>query len=123
MMKAFFSSPTSETIPSKSRDRLGERYSRREHESKTEERLTESSTYYGNAIREESEDIAVKVSGSVVTSEEPTKLFSLINKRNWTAVVKRCRGEYAKETMTWVEEKNQDNSLRWKLLPIHLVSS
>ena len=29
---------------------------------------------------------------------------------------------HPKEAMAWVVEKNRDNSVRWKLLPIHQVS-
>lgn len=56
---------------------------------------------------------------SVVTSDNPTKLFSFVSSRNWTGVIKRCTGEDKKEVSTWIIEKNSDGSTRWKLLPIH----
>jgi hypothetical protein len=58
---------------------------------------------------------------SVVTSDNPTKLFSFVSSRNWTGVIKRCTGEDKKEVSTWIIEKNSDGSTRWKLLPIHKV--
>jgi ankyrin repeat protein len=55
-----------------------------------------------------------------VTSESPTKLFSLIAKHNWVAALKRLQLEnYKREAEIWVIEHNTDGSLRWKLLPIH----
>jgi hypothetical protein len=59
---------------------------------------------------------------SVASLDNPTKLFSFVSSRNWAGVIKRCMGEDKKEVSTWIVEKNNDGSTRWKLLPIHKVS-
>ena len=70
----------------------------------------------------DSSEAEVSVQGAVVSSSQGTKLFYLITKQNWPDAVKRCRGEGSMEAMTWIVEKNEDGSIRWKLLPIHKVS-
>jgi hypothetical protein len=60
---------------------------------------------------------------SFATMQNPTKLFHFVTARNWPAVIKRCMGEDKKEVSTWIVEKNNDGSTRWKLLPIHKVGS
>ena len=60
---------------------------------------------------------------SVASSDNPTKLFSFVSSRNWAGVIKRSVGDDKKEVSTWIVEKNNDGSTRWKLLPIHKVSS
>ena len=87
-----------------------------------EERHAGASPRQGRERREDSSEIEVESDGPAVSSSHRTKLFSLITKRNWSAAVKRCRGEGAMEAMTWIVEKNADDSIRWKLLPIHQVS-
>ena len=89
---------------------------------KSDERHVNSSPRQESGRREDSSEVVVDFEGPVVSSSRGTKLYSLITKRNWPAAVKRCKGEGAKEAMTWIVEKNIDGSICWKLLPIHQVS-
>lgn len=121
----FFSVPTSSTThPSKRSASSSELNNQRQNEYiiKADDRNADSPSHHVHSKREDSEANEITLMGPVVSRDEPTKLFSLISQRQWDAVVKRCRGEDAKEAMTWVVEKNRDNSIRWKLLPIHHVS-
>lgn len=106
-----------------------------EYDVKSEERYSNSSPIPTSSInhRDDSSTTTMDINvpmidlpspkGPVVSSSEPTKLFSYVHKRNWAAAVKRCKSEeYAIEARTWVVEKNRDDSIRWKLLPIHQVS-
>ena len=58
-----------------------------------------------------------------VSSENPTKLFAFVSKRNWAGVAERCSGADKAEATNWIVEHNNDGSIRWRLLPIHQVSS
>jgi len=60
-------------------------------------------------------------SNKSVTSDSPTLLYTYIKSGKWASVLKRCKSpENSKsEAETWIVEKNMDNSIRWKLLPIH----
>ncbi len=106
-----------------------------EYDIKSEERYSNSSQIPTSSInhRDDSSTTTMDMTapmidlpspkGPVVSSSEPTKLFSYVHKRNWAAAVKRCKSEeYATEARTWVVENNRDNSIRWKLLPIHQVN-
>lgn len=121
-MNNFFATPSSQTSTTSQKYRRSFVQSFDNHsvtESPTDERFTESSPHQGNGTRDEAESIEVYPSGPHVSAAEPTKLFTMINKRNWAGVVKRCRGDDAKEAKTWIVEKNRNDSVRWKLLPIH----
>ena len=88
-----------------------------------DKRQTNSSPRQESGKREDSSKVVVDLEGLAVSSSQGTELFSLIAKRNWLDTVKRCKGEQGmKEAMTWIVEKNADDSTRWKLLPIHQVS-
>lgn len=52
---------------------------------------------------------------------EPTVLYELIKSRKWSAVVNRLRNQRCavEEAATWIVERNVDDSVRWKLLPLH----
>lgn len=115
----FFSVSTSEANPAKAPRKKNERFSHHMFNDKSEERYTESPTETESSSRESAEMPSLQGDDQLVSAAEPTKLFSMITKRNWEGVVKRCKGEDAKEAMAWVVEKNRDNSVRWKLLPIH----
>jgi hypothetical protein len=65
-----------------------------------------------------------KVPSSPVTRLEcdydldPTQLYGFLQLRNWDAAVDRCKeAEY--EARTWVNRKEKDGKLRWRLLPLH----
>lgn len=97
----------------KASDILNSRNIGREH-SAPEQRCTPTSA----APNKEGEREDFKTLES--NSDNPTKLFSYIAKRNWEVALKRCSGEKGKrEAATWIVEYNADGSIRWKLLPIH----
>jgi hypothetical protein len=115
-MNNFFTVPTSDANPSAKRN-VGRTFSPNNSDDKSEERGTDAYSFQDNSTRDGVESI--RIYPDDVSASEPTKLFASISKRNWPAVVKRCKGDYAKEARTWVVEKNRDGSVRWKLLPIH----
>ena len=80
----------------------------------SEERFTDGASKSKSGARDDVED---------VSSHNPTKLFSFVSKRNWTGAVKRCSGADKVEATKWIVEHNNDGSIRWRLLPIHQVSS
>lgn len=124
-MSTFFASPTHQQTTSVTNQKFRRSINLSfDNESgvdfKDDDRQTESSSLQeGTSTRDESEIIEVSSSGPIVSVTEPTKLFSMISKRNWASVVKRCKGDGSKEAKTWIVEKNRDGSVRWKSLPIH----
>ena len=81
-----------------------------------EERLTDAAAKSNSEIRD-----GAPVDD--VSSEYPTKLFAFVSKRNWAGVAERCSGADKAEATNWIVEHNNDGSIRWRLLPIHQVSS
>ena len=49
----------------------------------------------------------------------PTKLFQLIEEKNWKNVVKRCERKPSEASIWIVKEDN--NSITWRRLPLHEV--
>lgn len=60
--------------------------------------------------------VSVKGSSSIVL------LYQNIQERNWDKVFVLLE-KNVHNSKSWVEEFNPDGSLRWRSLPIHLVSS
>jgi len=117
MMKNFFSMAPPETLAGARGH--GDKH-QPDQEKENEARFgSNTSPYQDSAARDDTESVELDTNGPTVTSSNPTKLFSYIIKRNWPAVVKRCKGADSREARTWVVEKNRDGSIRWKLLPIH----
>ena len=79
-----------------------------------EERFTDAAPKSHSGTRDGAED---------VSSKHPTKLFAFVSKRNWAGVAERCSGADKAEATNWIVEHNNDGSIRWRLLPIHQVSS
>ena len=48
----------------------------------------------------------------------PTELYLAIQNKKWDVAVKRCES-CPQEAATWVSRRENDNSLRWRLLPLH----
>jgi len=89
----------------------------------TEERFTDASASGRSAETRDKIDAPIaKLVDSFASSKDPTKLYSFVNKKNWAGAIKRCKGDTKDEASTWIVEKNNDGSTRWKLLPIHQVS-
>jgi len=55
----------------------------------------------------------------VVSSTNPTAVFTAIKERDWSTVVNLCQNAPENHAGTWIVEKNVDRSIRWKLLPLH----
>eukprot|EP00594_Rhizosolenia_setigera_P019709 CAMPEP_0178967742 /NCGR_PEP_ID=MMETSP0789-20121207/17796_1 /TAXON_ID=3005 /ORGANISM="Rhizosolenia setigera, Strain CCMP 1694" /LENGTH=805 /DNA_ID=CAMNT_0020653451 /DNA_START=20 /DNA_END=2437 /DNA_ORIENTATION=+ len=49
---------------------------------------------------------------------ERTKLYSLIEQREWKDVVTRCT-KFPMETCTWIYRKEKNGKIRWRMLPLH----
>ena len=49
----------------------------------------------------------------------PTKLFQLIEEKNWKNVIKRCERK-GNEASIWIV-KEYNNSITWRRLPLHEV--
>ena len=79
-----------------------------------EERFTDAASKSNSGTRDGADD---------VSSKNPTKLFAFVKKRNWAGAVNRCSGADFAEATKWIVEHNTDGSIRWRLLPIHQVSS
>ena len=94
-----------------------------DEDSDIDERQSNPFQHKAIEMRDDSSEVQDDLEGPVVSSSQGTKLFSLITKRNWPATIQRCKGEGGVEAMTWIIEKNMDGSTRWKLLPIHQVST
>lgn len=91
----------------------------RDYRHSTPERFSTESRTQGETTFE-----GIHVEGSnasmlVVSSTNPTAIFTAIKDRNWTSVVSICRSGEQSHAGTWIVEKNVDGSLRWKLLPLH----
>jgi hypothetical protein len=50
--------------------------------------------------------------------KNPTVLFALLQKKEWTAAIERSH-LYQEECDVWVSRKEKDGRLRWRLLPVH----
>ena len=48
----------------------------------------------------------------------PTELYLGLLRKDWSATITRCSSN-ASEAKTWVSRREDNGSLRWKLLPIH----
>lgn len=48
----------------------------------------------------------------------PTELYLAIQNKKWDEAVKRCV-KFPREAATWVFRRERNNSLRWRLLPLH----
>lgn len=70
--------------------------------------------------------IEVDADSQEVDSDEPTQLFTLIEKQMWTEAMKRCL-EYPQEARIWMcrlrtvesPTKKQKKEIHWRILPIH----
>lgn len=50
----------------------------------------------------------------------PTELFRWINYRRWDGAKKRVE-VHPEEASVWISSRNDENSIRWRSLPLHLV--
>ena len=48
----------------------------------------------------------------------PTELYLAIQNKKWDEAVARC-AKFPQEAATWVSRRERNNSLRWRLLPLH----
>jgi len=85
---------------------------------------SEENVSYVGSDRNETAYEGINVEGNnesmlVVSSTNPTAIFSAIKERDWSTVVNLCLNAPENHAGTWIVEKNVDRSIRWKLLPIH----
>lgn len=89
---------------------------------------SEENVSYVGSDRNETAYEGINVEGNnesmlVVSSTNPTAIFSAIKERDWSTVVNLCLNAPENHAGTWIVEKNVDRSIRWKLLPIHQVKN
>lgn len=74
---------------------------------------------FSNKQRDDASTYTAKTHVDVNYDENPTKLFMLLQKKDWNAVLSRSKIN-PDEARIWVTRFEEDgHSLRWRLLPIH----
>jgi hypothetical protein len=111
---SMFGSTNDSQASKKKHDNLSTTSSYGSSKQSKEERFTDAASKSNSGTRDGADD---------VSSKNPTKLFAFVKKRNWAGAVNRCSGADFAEATKWIVEHNTDGSIRWRLLPIHQVSS